>query len=386
MQPRGVVGELMATSPVAAVETARPIARDGAAFAAQQRVATGVTPASSDRVAVVGLFVLAVLYTLYVARVVLLPIVLAVLFTFLLRPVVRRLRRLGVPEWLGALLVLSAIAISAAWAGYQLSGPATAWLQTAPQAFSRIEQRIHVLKERMLDVQQATDQVEKLTTVGEEPPVVAVQNAGLATTLVTSTWNLAAAVGMVLILTYALLASGGVFFRKLLSVVPRFEGERVADMVSDIEDCISMYLLTVSLINLGLGIAIGLTMAALGMPNPTLWGALAAVLNFIPYLGPAMGIAVVGAVSLMSFPHLDHAVLAPAAYLVIATIEGQMMTPLIHSHRFTLNPVVVLLALIFWGWIWGIPGVLLAIPLLVIMRIMCEYIPSLQVAGKFLGR
>lgn len=376
----------MATSPVAAVDTAQAIPRDGAAFAAQPRVAAGATSASPDRIAVVGLFVLAVLYTLYFARVVLLPVVLAILLTFLLRPVVRRLQRLHIPEWLGALLVVSAITGTAAWAGYQLSGPATAWLQTAPQAFNRIEQRIHVLKERMLDVQQATDQVEKLTTVGEEPPVVAVQNEGFATTLVTSTWNLAAAVGMVLILTYALLASGGVFFRKLLSVVPRFEGERVADLVRAIEDCISMYLLTASLINLGLGIAIGLTMAALGMPNPTLWGALAAVLNFIPYLGPAMGITVVGAVSLMSFPDLDRAVLAPVAYLVIATIEGQMITPLVHSHRFTLNPVVVLLGLVFWGWIWGIPGVLLAIPVTVILRIMCDYVPSLQVAGKFLGR
>jgi len=341
---------------------------------------------TAQAVAVVGLFALAILYTLYVARVLLLPIILALLISFILRPIVRLLVRLHIPEALGALIVVGALTGGAGWAVYGLSGPASAWLQTAPQVFRHIEQRVRVLKETMQDVRQATDQVQKLAAVGDPPPVVAVQQADFATMLVTGTWNAAASVGMVLILTFALLASGELFWRKFINVLPTFrDKQRMIAMSRAIEDSISTYLLTVSLINAALGTAVAIAMALLGMPNPLLWGAVAAVLNYIPYLGAATGITIVAMVSLMSYPNFGQALLPPAVYLALATVEGQLITPFIHSLRFTLNPVAVLLALFFWGWIWGIPGALLAVPLLVTLRIVCDFTSSLRVFSEFLG-
>jgi len=341
---------------------------------------------TAQAVAVVGLFALAIVYTLYFARILLLPIVLTLLISFVLRPIVRTLQRWHIPEALGALIIVGALAGGLVWAVYALSGPASAWLQTAPQMFRHLEQRAHVLKETMQDVRQATDQVHKLTTVGEPAPVVSVQTADFATLLVAGTWNAVAGVGVVLILTYGLLATGDMWWRKFLTVLPTFrEKQRMIAMARAIEDCISTYLLTVSLINAGLGVAVGVSMALLGMPNPMLWGVMAAVLNFVPYLGAATGIAIVGMVSLMSFPDLGPALLPPATYLALATVEGQVLTPLIHSVRFTLNPVAVLLALFFWGWLWGVPGALLAVPLLVTLRIVCEYNSSLRVFGEFLS-
>lgn len=344
------------------------------------------TPPSAEQIALVGLFGLAVLYTLFVARVLLLPVVLAILTRFILWPIVRGLKRLRIPEGLGALIVLAGLGAGFAWGAYALSGPAAIWLQAAPQALRRIEARVRVVKETVQDVRQATDRVEKLATVGDEPPVVAVQGPGLATILLTGTWNVAATAGMVLILTYALLASGDLFLRKLITALPTFrEKKRVVAMSREMQDSISAYLLTVSLINAGLGVAVALAMYGLGMPNPMLWGVLAATLNYIPYLGAATGIAIVAAVSLITFDTLGRAAAAPGAYLLLAAVEGYLVTPLIHSRRFTLNPVVVLLGLFFWGSIWGIPGALLAVPLLVTLRILCDYVPSLHVVGEFLG-
>ena len=177
---------------------------------------------TAQAVAVVGLFALAIIYTLYFARILLLPIVLALLLGFILRPIVRALQRWHIPEALGAFIIVGALAGGLTWAVYALSGPAAAWLQTAPQMFRHLEQRARVLKETMQDVRQATDQVQKLTKVGESPPVVAVQTADFATLLVTGTWNAVAAIGVVLILTYALLATGDMWWRKFLTVCRPF--------------------------------------------------------------------------------------------------------------------------------------------------------------------
>lgn len=345
------------------------------------------SPQTAATAALVGLFGLASIYTLYVARALLLPVLLAMLLSFILWPIVRGLKRWGVPEGVGALLVLAGLAAAVGWGGYELSAPAATWLQEAPQTFRRIEARVRVVKETVQDMSQATDQMEKLTSVGDAPRVVALQGPGLGATLLTGTWNVAAAAGIVLILTYFLLASGDLFLRKLIGVLPTFrDKKRVVAMSREIQDSVSAYLFTVSLINAGVGVCVGLSMTVLGMPNPMLWGALAAVLNFVPYIGAAAGIGIVGCVALATFDRLADAVAAPGMYLLLTTVEAYFVTPMIFSRRFTLNPVIVLLGLLFWGWIWGIPGALLAVPLLVTLRILCDYIPSLHVLGEFLGR
>ena len=154
-----------------------------------------------------------------------------------------------------------------------------------------------------------------------------------------------------------LLASGDFFLRKLIKVLPTLsDKKRALTITNTMQREISRYFLTVTLINAGLGLAVGTALYFIGMPTPYLWGAMAFALNFIPYLGALVGIVLTAAVALVSFDSIGQALLAPAAYLALATLEGNFITPTIMGKRFTLNPVVVFIWLIFWGWLWGVIG------------------------------
>ncbi len=347
------------------------------------------TPApgwNAQTIALVGLFVLAVAYTLFIARVLLMPVVLAIMTSFILSPVVRGLRRLHIPEALGAAIVVAALAGGVVSGVYTLSGPATTWLQAAPKAFHSIEAKVRVVKEAVQDLGQATSRVEQLTSVGEQPRVVAMQGPGLGESLLFGTWNVVAAALLILVLAYFLLASGDLFLRKLVGSLPRLHDRKMAVAMSrEVQESVSAYLFTVSLINAAFGIAVALAMFALGMPNPLLWGAVAAVLNFVPFVGPLTGVGIVFAAAMLTYGSFGAALAPPAVYLFLHGLEGSFLTPLILSRRFTLNPVVVMLGLIFWGWIWGIPGALLAMPLLVILKIVCDHVESMSLLGEFLG-
>ncbi len=341
---------------------------------------------TAQAVALLGLFGLALLYTLSLARVIILPVVLAAVMGLILWPVVRALKRLHVPEWLGALGVLLVLSGGVTWSVYTLSGPAAAWLQAAPEAFRRIEARVRVVKETVQDIGQATTQVEKLAGGGGPGPAVAAHGPWLGAVLLSGTWDVIAALGLVLVLAYFLLASGDLFLRKLVTALPRLRDRKLAVTMShEIQGNVSAYLFTVSVINTAFGAAVGVAMLALGMPNPLLWAAMAALLNFIPFVGPLAGIGIVFAVALLSFNTLSAALPPALAYLALHAIEGSFLTPLILSRRFTLNPVVVILGLLFWGWIWGIPGIFLSMPLLMSLKILCDHIPALAVLGDFLG-
>lgn len=338
--------------------------------------------------ATVGLFVLAVIYTLFVARTLLLPIVLAILLSFILWPVVRALRRLRVPEALGALVVLVGLTLTVGYAFYALSGPAAAWLATAPEALRRIEQRLRVVKETVADMQAATSRVEQIATVGgaDAERVVAVQGDSLSTLLLAGTGEIVTTTVVILVLAYFLLASGDLFLRKFMRVLPtRRDRDLLVAMAQELQDSISGYLFAVTLINAGLGVAVAVAMAVLGLPNALLWGAIAAAFNFVPYIGAAVGIACVAAASLVTFGTLGEAIVPPLVYLLLTTVEAYLITPAVLSRRFTLNPVVVLIGLLFWGWLWGIPGALIAMPLVMTIKIVCDYVPSLATVGEFLS-
>lgn len=358
-----------------------------AVLASAAESAAELPPPERVGFAVVGLFVLAVLYTLFIARVLILPIVLAILLSLVLWPIVRLLRRARIPEPLGALFVLLGIAAVTAYGVYALSGPASTWFAAAPQALRRIETRLRVVKETVADVQAATSRVEQMATVGEPAKVVAVQGGSTWSSLIlASTSEVLAGLGVILVLTYFLLASGDLFLRKCMRALPtRRDRQLLLAMATELQGHISGYLLTVSLINLGVGVGVAIAMAFYGLPNPLLWGALAATFNFVPYIGAGFGIACVAAASLITFDTLGQALAPPATYLAITTVEAYIVTPAVLSHRFTLNPVVVLIALLFWGWIWGVAGALLAMPMLMTAKIVCDYVPGLKTFGEFLS-
>jgi len=350
-------------------------------------------PVDVRSIALTGIFVLLVFYTLYFARDFLLPVVLAFLLTFLLAPVVRGLHRIRVPEAIGAALVILAVLSGVVYGIYSLSGPAGDWIERAPQGLGRIERRIRDLQRPVTEVREAAEQVqeqvEEMAGQGRRarPTEVQVEGRTLTGVVFSQTQAFLAGAVVTIILLYFLLASGDLFLRKLVRVLPRLSDKKAAiEIARDMEDHISTYLVTMTLINVGLGIAVGGAMRLAGMPNPVLWGVTAAILNFVPYLGPVVTLGMIALVSFLTFEDLGRAFVAPGLYLGLNALEGYLVTPMLLGRRLLLNPVVIFLGIIFWGWLWGIPGALLAVPILVTFKIFCDHIGPLAPIGEFLGR
>ena len=337
---------------------------------------------------VLALVVMAGFSALYFARSIFVPIALAILLNLLLGDFVRRLSRLRIPEPAGAAIVLVAFVGGMGLTIYQLSGPAAGWVEGAPFNLARIQEKLRPVKETVDEVKRTTEQVEKMAdtkTAGE--PAVTVKGPSLTDSFLSGAGRGASILGITIVLLYFLLASGDLFLRKLVKVLPTFQDKkRAVEIARQAESDVSRYLVTITLVNLGLGACTSIAMFALGMPNPVLWGALAAINNFIPYLGAMVTTVILALVAAVSFDDIGAIVAAPLVFLVLTTLEGQFVTPMLLGRRLTLNPVVIFLALLVWGWLWGIPGVLIAVPLLAAFKILCDHIPSLAAVGEFLGR
>jgi hypothetical protein len=165
---------------------------------------------------------------------------------------------------------------------------------------------------------------------------------------------------------------------------PLSDKKKALEIARGIETEIGRYLVTVSIINLVLGVAASLLMYLLHMPNPMLWGAMVALLNFIPYVGATISLSILTVVAILTFETLGQALAVPAGFLVLTTLEGQIGYPFIVGRHFSVNPVLVFVSLLFWGLLWGIPGMLMAVPILVIAKIICSHIESLAVVKEFL--
>jgi predicted PurR-regulated permease PerM len=339
-----------------------------------------------------GLLTLAIFYTLYFASALVIPIALALLLNLLLAPVVRALKKhLHVPEGLGAGLVLLLVLAIVIGSFYGLSGPATRWLSELPVAVSQVKSKLEAVRKPVKEMEEAAEKVTDLATTKQEgerqPLAVAIQGPSLTQMFLGGALTMGAGLVIMVALLFFLLASGDTLLRHAVTITPRLKDKkRMVEIMRDTEDDISYYLLTISIINVGLGCAIGLAMYLIGMPNPVLWGVMGAVLNFVPFLGAVTGIGIVGLVAILTFEEPLFMLLAPAAYLVLTSIEAQFVTPLLLARRLTLNPVAVFLALIVWTWLWGIPGALLAIPLLAVFKICCDHIEPLNPIGTMLGR
>lgn len=320
-----------------------------------------------------------------------LPLVLALLFTVLLGPVVSWLQqRLRLPRGLGSLLVLAVLVGGASYGVAALGKPAVEWFERGPRSLDRLEDRLRPLKEPMEKVTEATQGIEELTRVDERraaPREVEVREQPLIERLFERTRTVAAGAVMMLILLYFLLVSGDLFLRKLVHAMPTLADKRkTVEVAHRVRGDLSRYLGTITVINLGLGVAEGTAMALLGMPNAVLWGAMAALLNYIPYLGAIAGTGVVALVAALTFDEGAFWLVPPLVYFALTAAEGYFVTPMVLGQRLRLNPVAILLGLLFWGWMWGIPGAFLAVPLLVALKIFSESLPSLERFGEFLGR
>ena len=336
------------------------------------------------------LAVLAVLYTLYFAREFLLPIAIALLLSFLFSPVVRALARVKIRPPLGAGLVVLGLLGLLGLGVYELSGPVQSWAASAPETLASAQKRLRTVMRPLERVSRTAEQVESAASgVGggpAKPREVVVRGPGLMSRIFGTTQRFATGMMEVLVLLYFLLAAGDLFLQKLVKVLPNLRDKRKAvGIARATESAISTYLLTALLMNVAEGIVVGLAMYLLGMPNPALWGALVVVLEFIPYLGALTMTVILFLAAITTFDGLGHALVPPAAFLVINLVQANFVSPLLFGHKLALNPVALFVGLAFWFWIWGIPGAFIAVPLLATFKIFCDHIESLASVGEFLG-
>jgi len=337
----------------------------------------------------IALILLGTIGFLYFARPVILPVFLACVAGMTLKPLIRWLSCCHIPPALSAAIVLCLLASGMAIGCFQLGRPALTWMNGAPKHMAELRQRVQKIFPRIAHFNQAAAAVSNLGATEEEPnkpTVVEVKTSRVPSTFINWTGTFLAGVGETLVLLYLLLASGDLFLQKLVRVMPTLrDKKRAVEISHEIQQNISNYLFSVSLINLGLGLVVSGGLYFMGVPNAAMWGVLAAVLNFVPYFGPVAGVIVLGTVGMLTFDSLWQALLPPAWYLLLHLLEANLITPVLLGRRFTLNPVVIFVSLIFWTWLWGVPGALLSVPILVSIKVVCDRIPALSSVSELLS-
>lgn len=336
----------------------------------------------------IGIFILMAIYALYFARAFFMPVILAFLLTLTLTPIVRFLRKRGVPEVVSAtLLVVLSVCIFAT-AGYLLSGPVIDLINNTSSIGQQLSERMAQFRRPFERMMQIAHQLEGLTETSQEPDVqkVTVAQSGMLSSAADNILSAGTSITIIFVLSLFLLASGTMFYEKIIQSFTRLsEKKRALRVVYDVEREISHYLLTVAVINAGLGTVIGLGLWGLGMPNPLVWGAMAALLNFLPYVGALMTIVLVSIIALISFDSISYALLAPAFVLLCDIVEGQFVTPMVVGRRLEINAVAIFIAIAFWSWLWGFVGALMAVPLLVVVKVFCDHFEGLSHVGNFLA-
>lgn len=369
-------------------ESAPPPEDAAAEEAVPAAVATefSLTPAQATFLLQSGMFLLAVFVVMYVAKAIILPVILAFVLKLLLNPAFRWLQRLGLPRVLGALLLLVALSATIVGLVAALSGPAVDWVAKLPGGIPRLQEKLEFLRQPVEIFRRFLAAMRGLAPLESAVVAIPTSEGTLPEQLFAGTWNFAAGLFTTGLLLFFLMISGDTFLRKLVEILPSFSEKRQAvEMSQQIESDISAYLATVTVMNAAVGLATALVMWSCGIGDPVLWGAVAFLLNYVPILGPLIGVGLFVLVGLLTMDMLWEALLPAGLYLLIHVIEGEGVTPMILAKRFTLNPVLVILALVFWYWMWGVPGAILAVPLLAITKIVCDRIRPLNAFGHFLA-
>ncbi len=331
---------------------------------------------------IISMFVVA-----YFARDLILPVLLGFLIALTLSPVNRSLQKVGLPAGLSATFLILTAAVGIAAILYFAGETARSWSDDAPRIARELQQKLAGMTDAFDAVQNASAQVEEMTTASETgPQTVVIQQPGLLNTAVTVAVSTATSIGVALILALFVLASGDLFYVKLVQAFPTMrEKKRALSTVYGIERRVSGYLLTITLINAGLGLLVTLSLWLLGLEYAYIWGVAAFLLNYLPILGGLVGTVLVGVHAIIFFESLSYALLAPVAYQLLTSIEAQFVTPFLIGKKMELNIVAVFLTVVLWAWLWGIAGALVAVPFLLVFKVLCENVPSLETIGNFLG-
>lgn len=331
------------------------------------------------------LSVIAVFVTAYFAKDLILPILLGFLLALTLSPLMRSLGRAGLPTGPAAVLVvglsgtviLSVVGVAA--------GTIALWSDELPQMGYQIKIKLSGMAETVETVRRATEEVDRISTPDGGAQEVVVKQPGFLDSAMSTGMKLGGTLAVSLVLALFLLASGNMFYVKLVQSFQKLtDKKRALNAVYDVEKRVSRYLLTITVINAVLGLCIGAALALLGLPGAHIFGVAAFLLNFLPYIGGVIGAAVAAAYALITFDSVGYAMLVPACYLALTTLEGQFITPWLVGRRLEINTVAVFLTVVLWGWLWGIAGALIAVPFLVVFKVVCDNVDSLRMVSHFL--
>lgn len=335
----------------------------------------------------VGLFIYASIFALSQGRDFLVPIVLAFLLSMVFAPIRRLLDRWHLPPVLSSFLIVGTLLLGFLSTVAALAMPATGWIENASRIEQRVQKQLQEISGPFSGIFEANERLQSMTrTDSPNVQTVEIQGDSAAARALLVAPSVLAQFVFTLVLLLFLLASGDMFYEKLVHVMPNFRDKRRAARIArDIERKLSRYLLTITLINAGLGVAVTLVMWALGMPYPGVFGVIAFLFNFIPYLGALGGIAIAAMVALVTFDWVGWALIVPGVYFALTTLEGQIITPYFVGRSLRLNTVVVFVTVTFWAWLWSAVGMIVALPLLVAVKTLCEHIEALHNLGDFLS-
>jgi len=342
-------------------------------------------PSDLKAMMLVGIFSLLLLYALYLTAEIVVPVIIAFLLKMVLEPATEMLVDLHLPRFLAAFVVVCAVLGILSGLALLLSGPATVWVSRAPETFAKLEKRLEHLSAMARNLQKASHDVEKIAE-DASAPAVAVKGPPLSSFLFSGTRAFVTGLLTIVVLLFFLLVSGNSFLRRIVEILPTLRDKKQAvDIINEIQRTMSVYLGTVTMMNAVVGILTGIAAYFCGLNDPLLWGSVAFLLNFVPILGPVVGMILLALVGLANFDTVWQALLPAGIYLLIHLAEGEVITPVLLARQFTLNPVVVIVSLVFWYWMWGVAGALLAVPMVATFKIICDRIDGLKAIGHFLG-
>lgn len=343
-----------------------------------------------NRIAIALIALLALGVIVDVAAPVLLPVLLSAFVALLLNPVVRGLARIGVPRALAAGLILGSLIGGVGGIGYAVHAPALEAIEQSPQVIDELKRRIQRMTQPVLAAGKVSEALQAIESIGAAPAprrVEVVRPHSALSERFGGVLVVAASLGATLVLVYLFLVFGESLFRRAVTIAPTLREKRTTvAIVRSVQSEISRYVSTVTLVNLMLGAATAAILNLLGVRDALLWGLMAALLNFIPYLGPLICALILAAVGLLQFDSLGAALLPTASYMCLNLLEGQLLTPLLLGRTFSVNPVVIVLWLLLWGWLWGALGLLLAMPLLVCTKIVLDHSESLRPWAQIMER
>ena len=339
-------------------------------------------------VPVVGIFAILVIRSLVWASDFLIPVVAAFLGYLVLNRPRRWLQRLGMPPAASALIFTAVLTAVIVFLLIRMSSPAANFIENLPVLVEEIREKLSTAGGTLEAVDDATDAAQEIIADNENNAVEVevVEQSGVAASLFSMAPGLLSRILFAIILLFFLVASGDMFLMKAVQSIERFSDKRLAvEIAHSIEDQLGYYLGGISFINAGLGVAVGVAMSLWGLPNPIVLGFMAFALNFVPFLGGLMGATIAAAVAFVSLDGVWAAGGVFVTYIALTSFEGQFATPYLISRRMRLNPPVVFLTVAFFAWIWSVMGMVVALPILIVIKLICDETQTLQTVGRFLG-